>query len=64
MEERRRELIPIMRQLRIESAATKLVRDKLYVNKVLHDRSFEDHYTELTARVEKTIPENNGEYFI
>ena len=29
MEERRRELIPIMRQLRMEGATTKLVREKL-----------------------------------
>ena len=73
MEERRKELIPIMRQLRMEGAVTKLVRDKLFVNGVLYDRLVEDNYTELTEREEKNyanavqcsqtsvFPENTGE---
>ena len=73
MEERRRELISIMHQLRMEGAATKLVRDKLYVNGVLYYRSVEDHHIELTEREEKdytgevlssqtsVFPENSGE---
>ena len=44
MEDRRKELYPVMRRLRDEGNRVRMVRDKLIVNGRLYDESLDDGY--------------------